>query len=914
MSIDAKDIYLSNNYLTPQEIGYNIRNRNGDISTRKFINTLDYSLDLIKLREVYERVYRRRNFGFWINEKEYTQRVINVTFKYSVKEYNRVKPDLYVKNGYNYADISDKIKDSIYVENDTLIAIVVGQPVTSPISIDVLGKYFWYENGQYNAKKNIATVVGVAELRNYLYENGFVCDGIKYIRYKRSSGSSRVGKCLFIDERLYNLMHKWEMCGLKIRNGQVVDLAALEAYIALTLSSIIDVIEINPENILVIDDYESEFEDQVVAVRADEDNKLVANPEVVKIVNSIWDGQSLMDASLFGNYKDYGMLLLRNRFFKSCCFNCNIQQFFKDNGITEISQLNGKTIATDISQIKFITTPSSIKYLKFGSLESWLLNVDPLFGVVKHEKKTHYFEGRMVQSHYQLLNTLQLSMEDVEHFLSPSLEYLNLLKTDPAVLRYHIKYPPDEDWFIGSVPLKTKNDIVYKLLGLNDKFAETKLYADFRQDLLRAYVKNIKCGHVMVNGNYSTMAGNPIEMLLSSINKFDGNSIIGTGCICSKRFQYDKLILGSRSPHVAAGNVLLVKNVECEYVNKYCNFTNEIVCINSINENILQRLSGCDFDSDTVLLTDDEILIEAAKKNYDRFLVPTSFVESKKIKRYYTNEQKSDLDIKTSENLIGEIINLSQELNTLIWDRLNSGQSWESIMPIYYDVAMLDVMSNIEIDSAKKEFAISNSEELKILKLKYHRTDKNGRQIKPKFFGHVAKQKGYYDSSKKYYCKHKTTMDYLQSVMSKFRVHYEGRNYIPFLSIVNSDLYDVRHVNYHSVNRIIDIVRESHTKVKSVFNSSLPQNIKYKEIANIRQETIDFIDSLKFGYSTMYWLIKSIESPECRDICRTIFNTLFGSPNKEFYKLISLSKEHISVLHEDPYGTIMIYGKSYSKE
>lgn len=60
-----------------------------------------------------------------------------------------------------------------------------------------------------------------------------------------------------------------------------------------------------------------------------------------------------------------------------------------------------------------------------------------------------------------------------------------------------------------------------------------------------------------------------------------------------------------------------------------------------------------------MMLTDNEILIRAAEKNYDLFKVPTSLVESKKTRRSYTNAQKADLDIKTSVNKIGEIINLS---------------------------------------------------------------------------------------------------------------------------------------------------------------------------------------------------------------------------------------------------------------
>ena len=158
------------------------------------------------------------------------------------------------------------------------------------------------------------------------------------------------------------------------------------------------------------------FQDRVVASRIGEDGWLKSEPETVNVENSIWDGQSLIDKSAMGSYGMYGMILLRNRFFKSACFNTNIRLFFEDRGITDVSQLNGFTLAKSLDDIKIITTPSSIKYLKFGTLEDWLrlLDEDGNFGVVKHEKPTHFFDGRMVQIHYQLLNTLQMSQEEVD--------------------------------------------------------------------------------------------------------------------------------------------------------------------------------------------------------------------------------------------------------------------------------------------------------------------------------------------------------------------------------------------------------------------------------------------------------------------------------------------------------------------
>lgn len=913
MSLDAKDIYIAQNYINKElsTKGYNIRHANGDINTRRFINTLDYSLDLITLREVYESVYRRTDLTFEFDSKAYTTRVINVTFEYSNKEYNKIRGDLYVKNGYAISEVV--LSDSVWVVDGELRAIQIGVPVEHPCDCDILGKYFTFEGGVYCAKTNIGTVVGVDELREHLYANGFICDGIKYVRWKRSGGSSRVGKCLFIDEKLYAKMHRWEVCGIKVKKNQQIDLAAFESYISLPSSSILDTIEINPENILVIDDYDSVFFDDVICVE-EKNGKLIASEKTIEIKNSIWDGQTIIDESLMGKYADKSMILLRNLFFKSCCFKGKLQKWFADNGIERVDQLNGFTLAQKIEDVKFVTTPNSIKYLKFGSLDDWLKNIDPMFGVVKYNKPTHFFDGRMVQTHYQLLNTLELTYGEVERLLKPTLEYINLLQKDPSVLRYHIKYPENSDFFIS--PAVSKNDIVYKLLGINKEFAKTKLYADFRSDLLKSFVKNVKYGHILVDGNYSTLFGNPIEMLLSAIGRFDGRSTLGIGNIHNRRFEFGKHVVGSRSPHVTMGNVWLPLNVDNYLIREYFDLADEIVCINSIGENTLQRLSGADFDSDTVLLTDNQILIDAARRNYDKFKVPTSAVVAKKTVRKYNSAEQADLDIKTSKNLIGEIINMSQELNSEFWDRVHKGESIDDLKDLYYDIAKLDVMSGIEIDKAKKEFIVDTAKELKYIRQKYKKVrKKDGKQIKPHFFGHIAKQKGYYNNKKKAYMPHDTTMDYVQTCVNKHR--YASRNpykhdYAPFSVIINQDLFDANKVKYEQVKRIVSLIENTRDEVKIIYSlDDMDMATKYMLASEANQRCVEYIGNIKLSDSTMIYLLRLIENPEYKSISRTIMNTLFGHPNLSFFRVLKNSKEKLPVLKEQIGGNIQLYSFNF---
>lgn len=970
-SLDGKDIFISNNCVNQKfnengkPIGFRLRNQAGVLNLGRFINTLDYSLDLIKMQEVFAQICPSEQFSFYQNKKDYTYRVINVTFKYSNKQYNKIQKGdkvFYILHKYTYDDLV--FHDCVAFADGELAGVEIGCPVENVIPENVYSPAFQFDGKFYQANSNIQTINSVANIREELYKNGFYCDGIKYVRFKRSAGSSRVGKCLFIDERLYPKMHKWEMCGIKVKEGQDIDLAALEPYIALTLSSIVDTIQLRPENILVIDDYKSVFHDKAAATRI-VDGRLATNVEDVEISNSIWDGQSLMDRSVFLKFKEcqqrtmpeareHGMLLLRSRFFKSCCFNSNIQEWFKDNNIIDVKQLNGRTRATRIEDIKLITTPSSIKYVKFGTLDEWLDILEPTFGVVKYEKPTHFFDGRMVQTHYQLLNTLQMTYEEVEALVQPSIDFARLIKNDPAALRFQISYAyrsPDQIHYTES--MASKNDVIYTMLGITDKFTSTKMYVEFCNDLIKAFIKNLRCGHILIQGNYSTLCGNPIEMLKQAIGIFDGTSVIKKETVHSIRFNDGVELLGCRSPHVTMGNILLTKNVLHDEITHYMNPTNEIVYLNSIEENILERLSGADFDSDTMLLTDNQILIKAAKRNYANFPVPTKLVEGEAHKRKYTDAEKADLDIKTSVNKIGEIINLSQELNSILWDRLHNGASIESVMSLYCDIAQLDVMSNLEIDSAKRENPADNTFELQCLKKKYDVRDNKNRHVRPMFFKYIDGYKGYRDDYYIYcekddefvkkcvvgtfkevkaikesddgvcvergrmsYVKYATSMDYLESCINKFKMPRKSKGEMSCVLVKESKVdgkYDKA-----QEKMIIDSARQLREDINGVWGDESYSNSEKRErTIDLRSKWIISIQQIEVSDKTIHHILAHLED-DYSDIRRHLFLLMMDGKNhrmkRSVYNVIQDSSTPIPLLSECKNGEIQIYDYTFRKE
>lgn len=174
----------------------------GNPNYKKYINSLDYSLDQIKLREVYEKVYRRMDFSFTHRNKLYSPHVINVTFKYSVCEWNRIGKKGYVKRGY--CERRMIFDDGVSVLNGELVGILLGKHVEHALPPEQLEPYFKYdaEHGTYELAHNPKSYLSTAATRKELYQNGFLCDGVHYIRWKRSGGSSRVGKCLFINDAI----------------------------------------------------------------------------------------------------------------------------------------------------------------------------------------------------------------------------------------------------------------------------------------------------------------------------------------------------------------------------------------------------------------------------------------------------------------------------------------------------------------------------------------------------------------------------------------------------------------------------------------------------------------------------------------------------------------------------------------
>ena len=850
ISLEAKDIY-EQELINGVEKGYLLPSKNDRAYFGLFKNVLDYSLDLIELEKCYKKEYRNNKFSFEDEYKnKYTLTIINLKFTYKYKDEN---------------------------------------------------------NGK-----------SLKQLREHFYKNGFNLGGVHYVRYKRSSGSSRQGKCLFINDKLLSHMSKWGECGLKPTG----DLASWEAYKSLSLSSLKGTIDIPLNGILFIPDCISEFFEEVVSVE-EKDGALVATTKEAPIYNDIWDGESLLDESLFvEDYAEKHMLLLRNKFFKSCAFRTKLQKWFKDKNIT-LDDLKARgfiTLATDISQIVMVTTPNSMKFLKFmkgdlteNNVQKWVDKVDSTFGVVKYDKRTKFFNGKMVQTSYQFINTLCFTEGQVEELLKPSKDYLTTIRNDYDFMRYHFsdayKREESDETEELSDGLAERSDVIFKLMGINYDFKDTKLYYNFRNDVVESQKDRLKQGHILLPGTNATLFGNGPEMLLALSGEFDLHSktneptILTKGEIACKKFENGEKLVCARSPHITMGNLYCATNNLSGDIWNYFDLGENIVCVNAIGENIQQRLNGCDYDSDAMLITYDKLIVETAFKQKDTFKVPVCSIKSDGKKK----PSLSELDYNTSENKIGHIVNLSQKLNSILWDKLNSGLDYESIQEIYEDVCKLAVLSGIEIDKAKRAYdKISVSKEINKIANKHN-------VISPEFFkeidfGYGIKERKYsfYDAPMEYVYKSVKDIDYRKG--KEKEIEYRAiSSMLKEPTLKKSTAYDHK-------KEIIAISKEYKEKLDFLYSELRRADddekdnlyVKIKQTKDKRNEEVKELLSEEY---VLYLILKEYEKEESENW--HLYAPLLE--NELFKSMLKMSKEKMQKVASKDDGEYDLYGLKFAK-
>ena len=512
----------------------------------------------------------------------------------------------------------------------------------------------------------------------------------------------------------------------------------------------------------------------------------------------------------------------------------------------------------------------------------------------------------MVQSSYQLLNTLGLDKVQAEKLLQPSFDYISLIRNDVEFMRYHFTdaYVREKEEKEKKVPdgLAERAEVIFRLLFSCSFFDCTALYANFRDDVVSRLKTNLRRGHILLNGTNATLLGNGPE-LLKYIAGEKVASELKKGQIRCARFENGAKLLCARSPHITMGNLYCAENNLDGDIWNYFDLGKNIVCVNAIGENIQQRLNGCDYDSDAMLITDDKLLVEIAEKHKENFKVPVCGIPSMSKK----GQTLAELDHDTSENKIGEIVNLSQKLNSIVWNEIHHGAPVEKILGIYNDVCKLAVLSGLEIDKAKRAYDNVNvGKELSALRKKYNRPT-------PIFFKEID-EKGK-DNEYEFY---DTAMDYIYQAVKKFNFVKGKRksiNYMPISWVVGDKTTSDNATDYRHRDKIIEICEEYRTRIDRLYMElriadDQEKELVYDKIAETKSERDRLVSKWLMNENVLILVLRHYEKNSPSDW--RIYAPIVNTPHfKNFSRYTALP---IGCVEEKEDGEFTVYGKKFARK
>lgn len=521
------------------------------------------------------------------------------------------------------------------------------------------------------------------------------------IHYKmlwRTPGKAKKGSCMFIRDELWEAAHNFLYMGIELpkENTPIVEMGA---YSALITSSIIDRIQIRPEEIFVVEDVESMFRTQAICIETDEDKHLTAkHMDKYTLTNIMFDGQALIDSSIFPTWGE-GYILLRHHMCKMAAFNTNIQEFFKDHfgkdyKDAELTDMYGHV--HKVKDIKLITTENAMKWktfkVSYDYWLEWLSKNDYCFGIVKTAHESKY--GDIQQMSYQMINALDLDIMD--EVLDCSRRYIYKLKNNDE---FFLQYLESKKNFSNDY------EVLLALCNHNKDFINTDYCRRRRFDIIQSITMQLRVGKVLQEGDNLVLVGSPYAMLLHTVGEdveddptFEEEA--GTIQCYSERFEFGQYLAGFRSPFNSKNNLDYLHNVNAYEFHKYFNLGKQVIAVNVLHTDFEDRNNGSDFDSDSLFVTNNRAIVEHARKCY--YSYPTIVNNIPKEKNIYSNTLENyaiiDNTLASYQRAIGESSNLAQVAQTYSYN--------------YEDEALDDyacilaVVAQIAIDSAKRKFDV----------------------------------------------------------------------------------------------------------------------------------------------------------------------------------------------------------------
>ena len=439
---------------------------------------------------------------------------------------------------------------------------------------------------------------------------GFTINGVKYKRLLGTVGGVKHETIVFMAERNIDEIRR------RIENDRNAEKkfvpAKLEAYKALPCSSSTPVSM--PHGVLVVDDVFTQFKADGMYL----DDEAEGEPEMTptygnEIEMDASDGYGLMLPSLAERWsRELGLHYVtsgvntRFAFEKGMVYTFDFLDF-AENVAHKYIVKDAWGDERDIRGVELILSTSMIKlWDSYESCEDYFrksIANGYSFGVPKACPDKLENERTL---NYQFIQSYNLSDEDIEELIRPTMtEMKDILRGDVASTLL----------FLGGIGMNERsvmereNDFVKALMidpdVINDPYVQSRIY-----NTIKNKIDEAKIGKLKVHGNYSMISGDPY-LMCQNIFGLPLTGLLKAGEIYNEYWFEDgaEEVVCFRAPMTCHNNIRKMRVSGSDEARYWFRYMHTVTIFNGFDTSTA-ALNGADYDGDTVMITDNRVLVE----------------------------------------------------------------------------------------------------------------------------------------------------------------------------------------------------------------------------------------------------------------------------------------------------------------
>ena len=450
-------------------------------------------------------------------------------------------------------------------------------------------------------------------------------NGKEYVRLLGTSGGIKKSAVVFVTKEIHGELYKRLNCDRDM-NYKCVP-AKFEAYIALSCSSSMPVPQ--PKDILVIKDGSTHFIDKVLRLSDNGEGGFnLSEDDNYEINLNCTDGCGMISPRLSmewtkflcgrpyrdneGNPIPSTGYNIRNAWTKGMLFTFPYEEFGDMIGEYLVEDYWGDMV--DIRNVDLILTDNMLKLAGAYKNRHHYLNGCKKSGFEFSVAKIIPEALESVRNmNYQFLQSYELSDEDIVELITPTVD---MIKGATAY--------KEEDFGKMLLFMKgskiSKSDFLYdenpvnKALMIDPRMMKDPYIKGRVYNMIKKKINDSKKGVIQVKGNYQIVSGDLYGMC-QHMFKQEITGLLGREEFYSREWLDRGVneIVSFRAPMTVHNNIVKMKLVENEEINRWYRYMNKCIVLNSWDATC-EAMNGCDFDGDAFISTDNPVLLRNTKK------------------------------------------------------------------------------------------------------------------------------------------------------------------------------------------------------------------------------------------------------------------------------------------------------------